>query len=95
MQVVTCNSMIALFQDVDKWIEFVSSIKFKSRRTSRMKATQPFKEGWLMTLKAVSILLSNLLARDGIAFVLTRRLNQDPIEVSYITTTTKSCGQDF
>lgn len=42
----------------------------------------PFKEGWLITLRAVSMLIEDFFEQDEISFVLTRRLNQDAVEVS-------------
>lgn len=63
-------------------MERIAEIKFRGKQ-GRLKATLPFKEGWLITLTAASMLLTDLLSLDEISFVLTRRLNQDPVEVSY------------
>ncbi|MEL7308023.1 MAG: hypothetical protein AAGK05_09200, partial [Pseudomonadota bacterium] len=67
----------------DSWISIIDGIKFKNRKTSKIKEMVPFKTGWIITLKAIRLLLSELFEIDGISFVLTRRLNQDPVEVSY------------
>ena len=37
----------------------------------------------MISLRAISLLVDDLFQLDGISFVLTRRLNQDPLEVSY------------
>lgn len=68
---------------LDRWFLFVQSISFKGARQS--KRTLPFKEGWLISLAAVKCLLSDVLEEDEVSFVLTRRINQDAVEVSTCT----------
>lgn len=47
-----------------------------------MKNTLPFKEGWIISFRAISSLISELFNEyEEVTFVLTRRLNQDPVEV--------------
>ena len=70
-----------LFQNILQWEDRISKIKFRNVRTKKLKSTLPFKEGWLVTLRALSMMLSELLQIQDISFVLTRRLNQDPVEV--------------
>lgn len=70
------------FQDIDRWINFISELQFRNKHTGVIKRSLPFKQGWLTTLKAICLLITDLLDLDGINFVLTRRLNQDAIEVS-------------
>ena len=84
------------FQDIDRWVDYISELQFRNKRTGVVKRMLPFKLGWLTTLKAVKLLVSDLLSLDGITFVLTRRLNQDAIEVSirlfiFWTTTPSAC----
>ena len=74
----------SLFQALVAWEGRLSDIKFRSLKTRRLKKTQPFKEGWILTIRAVSALVSDLFMDEDISFVLTRRLNQDPVEVTII-----------
>ena len=74
-------SLLSL-QDIKRWFEEIKAINFKNKRTGIVKRTLPFKEGWLITLMAVQSLINELFELEGISFVLTRRLNQDPLEVS-------------
>lgn len=70
------------FQDISGWMSIISSLQFRNNKTKKIKSTLPFKKGWLITLRAVSMLIDEFFQRDDISFVLTRRLNQDAVEVS-------------
>ena len=84
MFVHTLNYVIIFSrQEIDLWIAEIDGIKFRNKRNNTVKQTLPFKEGWMISLRAISLLVDDLFQLDGISFVLTRRLNQDPLEVSY------------
>ena len=68
-------------QTLLEWAKRIESIEFKNRRTGNTKRTLPFKEGWIITLRSLSLMIIDLLSREETLFILTRRLNQDPLEV--------------
>ena len=70
---------------VDHWEERISMIKFRNYHNNRLKITLPFKQGWLISLNAIKSLIDELFeAEESVNFVLTRRLNHDPVEVRYL-----------
>ena len=65
---------------LDETTEWISSWKFKNKKTGKMKETLPFKEGLQMSLRAIRSLCCDLLHNDKFNFVLTSRFNQDIVE---------------
>ena len=74
--------ILSMLQDLLIWESRIAELKFRNVRTKVVKRTLPFKEGWLISIKAVILFISEFFTNnDEISFVLTRRLNQDPLEV--------------
>ena len=72
-----------LLQELLQWERRISGLKFRNLRTNVVKRTLPFKEGWLISIRAVTELIGELFdSNENLSFILMRRLNQDPLEVS-------------
>lgn len=69
---------------VEEWIQKIAAISFVPIRGKRSACRMlPFKKGWLISLRAIVLLIDECFSHEEIFFVRTRRFNQDILEVRY------------
>lgn len=78
-QAITRYNLDAKLQELDKSIEWIGSWTFNNGKV--IKKSMPFQKGLIITLKGVKQVIIQCFQLD-FKFLCTRRLNQDPLEVS-------------
>lgn len=73
---------------------YISSLKVINDENIDVTKQQPFLRGWLITISAVECLWEDLKNMDGVEFLATRRLNQDPIE-NFFGKIRQNCGTNL